>query len=66
MEITSSFLETAEAAAICRLSPSYFAKLRCDGGGPLFFKFGRRVRYRPRDLIIWIEARCRTSTSCAP
>ena len=34
------------------------------GGGPKFIKISyNRVRYRPRDLFTWIEARVRTSTS---
>lgn len=63
METAALYLETAEAAAFCRLSKSYLDKLRCRGGGPLFLKLGRRVRYRPADLINWVDARLRTSTS---
>lgn len=63
MEATFSFLETTEAAAHCRLSRQYLEKLRCTGGGPLFVKVGRRVRYRPTDIATWMEAKRRTSTS---
>ncbi|OWV82708.1 helix-turn-helix domain-containing protein [Rhizobium sp. R693] len=63
MQSTLSFLETTEAAALCRLSKQYLEKLRCTGGGPIFVKLGRRVRYRPADIQAWSEANRRTSTS---
>jgi hypothetical protein len=33
------------------------AKLRVTGGGPVFVKAGRKVIYRRRDLIEWVDAR---------
>ncbi|MDP9103745.1 MAG: helix-turn-helix domain-containing protein [Pseudomonadota bacterium] len=36
---------------------------RLRGGGPVFIKAGRSVRYRPCDLIDWTEAQRRISTS---
>lgn len=37
---------------------------RVRGGGPVFVKVSERsVRYRRRDLMAWIEAKRRTSTS---
>jgi hypothetical protein len=63
MELDTFCLETSEAAAYCRMSPSYFEKLRYNGKGPLFLKLGRRVKYRRPDLIDWIQTRVRRSTS---
>lgn len=36
---------------------------RCRGGGPPFIRVGRLVRYRPQDVLAWIEARRVDSTS---
>lgn len=30
---------------------------RCRGAGPVYYKFGGRVRYRVRDLAEWAETR---------
>ena len=31
------------------------AKWRCKGGGPVFVKFGARVRYADADIAAWLE-----------
>lgn len=36
---------------------------RQRGGGPPFFKFGRKVAYREDELFEWIESQRRLSTS---
>lgn len=36
---------------------------RIRGGGPKFVKLGRAVRYRRSDLLAWIDANTRRSTS---
>lgn len=36
---------------------------RCRGGGPPFVRVGRLVRYKPEDVLAWIESRRMTSTS---
>ena len=33
------------------------AKLRCTGGGPIFRRFGRLIRYEPHDLDAWAQGR---------
>lgn len=33
------------------------AKLAVSGGGPAYRHWGRRVLYRPEDLLSWIEER---------
>jgi len=56
-------LNAPEAAQYLGLSASTLSKLRVFGGGPTFFKLGRRVVYSTRDLDGWFEARQRSSTS---
>lgn len=36
---------------------------RLRGGGPIYIKVGRAVRYRRSDLEAWLDARRRNSTS---
>jgi predicted DNA-binding transcriptional regulator AlpA len=42
-----------EAAAILGVSKSWLDKKRVLGGGPPFFRFGRRVVYDERDIEKW-------------
>jgi excisionase family DNA binding protein len=56
-------LTQAEAARVLRLSERTLERLRVSGGGPLFVKAGRAVRYREADLETWIDARVVSSTS---
>jgi hypothetical protein len=58
-------LNTAEAAAYIGLSASTLSKLRVFGGGPRYFKCGRRCIYDSVDLDRFLESRARTSTSDA-
>lgn len=53
----------AHAATYMGVSPSWLAKLRVHGGGPVFHKLGRRVLYRQADLDAWLAERRRNSTS---
>jgi len=39
------------------IAPQTLAKYAVIGGGPRFFKFGRRVLYRVADLDDWVDAR---------
>jgi predicted DNA-binding transcriptional regulator AlpA len=59
----SRLLNTPETADRIGTSISYLNKLRCAGGGPVFVKMGRLVRYRPEDVDAYLDARRRTSTS---
>jgi predicted DNA-binding transcriptional regulator AlpA len=56
-------LRTSGAAAITGLSISTLNKLRCAGGGPVFLKLGRAVRYDPRDLNEWLSGKRLRNTS---
>jgi excisionase family DNA binding protein len=59
----SSLLTGRDAASFLSLSLRTLERLRVSGGGPLFVKCGRSVRYRQSDLDSWIEAHQRHSTS---
>ena len=53
----STGLDTQSAAAYVGCSPSLLALLRRTGGGPAFYRVGRRlIRYRLTDLDAWISA----------
>jgi excisionase family DNA binding protein len=56
-------LTQREAASALRLSERTLERLRLQGGGPLFVKAGRAVRYRETDLEAWIAQRVVSSTS---
>lgn len=54
--------ENQVADLICQ-SVRTIQKWRVIGFGPAFFKIGRSVRYRRRDVSQWIESRRRRHTS---
>ena len=56
-------LTQSEAARQLRLSERTLERLRLSGGGPVYVKAGRSVRYREADLEAWIAARLINSTS---
>jgi excisionase family DNA binding protein len=56
-------LTQKESAALLRLSERTLERLRLQGGGPVYVKAGRLVRYREADLEAWIAARVVGSTS---
>jgi hypothetical protein len=55
-------LRPEQAAQYLTLSVQRLAKLRLEGGGPIFCKAGRTVLYRRDDLDRWLAARSRRST----
>jgi hypothetical protein len=61
--IVGDYLSTKETAHLFGLSASNLTKLRVYGGGPLFYKLGRRVLYRRQDIEAWISDHVRQSTS---
>ena len=56
-------LRTVEAANYIGLRKSTLEAWRVRGGGPVFLKLGKAVRYRREDLDSFVSARIRTSTS---
>lgn len=57
------FLTQGEAAALLRLSGRTLERHRVSGTGPVFVRLGRRIVYRPGDLMTWAEAHTYRSTS---
>ena len=58
-----NYLSTREAADYLGLSPRTLDRYRVSGGGPVFHRFGGRVRYLRADLDAWAATRRRRSTS---
>jgi hypothetical protein len=56
-------LPEASAATFIGVSPRTLQKWRVVGGGPLFIKIGRCVRYAVQDLEIFLAQHRRRSTS---
>ena len=63
---TSPFLSTKQAAAYVGLSPRTLEKMRVVGGGPMYRKHGRYVRYHIDDLSGWSSSNAHRSTSEVP
>ena len=63
-EPPDALLYTTEAAFLLGLSPRTVEALRLRGGGAPYIQVTpKAVRYRRRDLIAWLDARRRKSTS---
>jgi hypothetical protein len=58
-----NLMDQREAARLLRLSERTLERLRVSGGGPIYVKAGRSVRYRECDLVAWIAERIVSSTS---
>src|SRR5438105_4069016 len=56
-------LDSEQAAAYLRLARQTLARRRCEGTSPPFFKVGRQVLYDRHDLDVFLDERCRLSTS---
>jgi hypothetical protein len=56
-------LTQSETAEVLRLSERTLERLRVTGGGPLYVKCGRGVRYREVDLEAWVATRVVSNTS---
>ena len=57
------YLTQKETAHRLRTSERTLERMRVEGSGPRFRKFGRRVAYRVTDLEKWEEARAFNSTA---
>ena len=62
-ESNGHYMSTREAAAWLGLSPRTLDRYRVSGEGPVFHRFGARVRYLLADLEEWASVRRRVSTS---
>ena len=58
-------LTVGEAATYLGLAVSTLNKWRCHGGGPVFIKLGRAVRYRQEDLDQFVMD-SRAKSTCDP
>jgi predicted DNA-binding transcriptional regulator AlpA len=56
-------LTAKQTAERLGLAENTLARMRCQGTGPAFVKLGRAVRYRWRDVELWLARRTQTSTS---
>ena len=59
----SGFLDTRRAADYLSLSHRTLDGYRVSGAGPVFHRFGNRVRYRRSDLDEWAAKRRATTTA---
>jgi len=59
----AGFAPQRPVADFLGLSERTMERLRLEGRGPAFRKFGRRVMYQWRDVLDWADAQRRTSTS---
>ena len=59
----SWYLNTVQSAKYLGIGRRTLDRLRNEGGGPPFHKFGHSVRYHIDDLDAWARARRRLSTS---
>lgn len=62
-ENARNYLSTRQAAEWLGLSPRTLDRYRVTGEGPVFHRFGSRVRYLLADLEKWANSRRRASTS---
>lgn len=62
-ENARNYLSTRQSAEWLGLSPRTLERYRVTGEGPVFHRFGSRVRYLLVDLEAWASTRRRKSTS---
>jgi excisionase family DNA binding protein len=60
--IAHALLTEAEAAEALGISPLTLRKWRCTGEQSIrYYKIGRKARYKPEDILEFIERAVRTS-----
>ena len=57
------YMDTRQAGQFLGLSSKTLSRYRVSGDGPVFHRFGTRIRYRREDLEAWATTRRRASTS---
>ena len=62
----AALMTVEQAAAYLQIAVATLNKKRSAGGGPIFHKVTRLVRYRAADLDAWVVSGRRRSTSEAP
>ena len=63
LDYLDGFIDESKAADFLCQSVRTIQKWRVTGFGPNFFKSGRSIRYRRRELLEWAETRRRQNTS---
>ena len=58
-----TLLRAEQAAELLTVAPATLEKWRRIGGGPVFVKLGRAVRYRAGELRSFVTARATKSTA---
>ncbi len=59
----TDFLNPRDASGYLRrrtgrgIAVQTLARLRCQGGGPAFHRFGRNILYRASDLDAWLASK---------
>lgn len=61
--LAGTFIDECQVADMLCQSVRTIQKWRVTGTGPEFYKLGRSVRYRLRDVLDWAEARRKAHTS---
>ncbi len=61
-----SFITTAEAATMVKLSPRTLEKMRQRGVGPEYFKILNRTWYTREKVLAWLASTIRKSTFDPP
>lgn len=56
-------INPTQAATLLGVRVSTLESWRLRGTGPIFRKIGRLCRYAESDLLAWVDAQMRTSTS---
>lgn len=56
-------LDETRAAKILTVEVGTLRNWRCSGKGPRYTTIGRLIRYRPQDLLSFVESGLRQSTS---
>lgn len=51
-----------DLARFLKVTTQELSEMRCDGTGPEFSKFRRKIRYNPRHVSQWLEANTSTTT----
>ncbi len=62
-EFLDALINEKTAADFCGWSVRTLQAKRTTGTGPRFYRLGRSIRYRRRDLLAFAEDRVRLSTS---
>lgn len=63
MDHLPEFLSPNQLADLLQTDMQRLATMRMNSTGPQFFRTGRLVRYRRRDVEAWIDANIRTATA---